>query len=138
MAEPVSDVDRSQAGQNRTKFFKGLVGWLSAAPATFPAPYVVLGDFNSIRDSSECDALRNLPGWTWPMPAFIPTTADARTTLTDPAIIDHFVLSPGLTFERHEVIAFDRLPDFPDAAPHSSVVWKRTTDHRLVRMTIKS
>jgi hypothetical protein len=125
------------AGVRRTQFFEQLASWLQTPAPPFSEPHLVLGDFNSVRSSRECRRLQGLPDWNWPEPTFLPPTAEPRTTLTDPAIIDHFVLSPGLNHSKYEVIAFDELDDFPDAQPTSPKVWKRTTDHRFVRITIE-
>lgn len=124
------------AGKRRQQLFDELGLWLSNPPADYAGNIVVCGDFNSVADSVEATSLRELPGWTWPTPLFSPPSAEPRTTRTDPEIIDHFVLSPGLSFANHEVLAFDIIATYPNAAPISSKVWKRTTDHRPVRIRL--
>jgi hypothetical protein len=132
---PPENKDRL-AGEARRAFFTSLANWLAAPPPEYAGRSVVLGDFNSVADSSEVAAVRGLPGWRWSQPTFRPPNADRRTTMTDPEIIDHFVLSPNIEFDGHEVLAFDLLPEFPDGVPASPIVWKRTTDHRGVRIRL--
>jgi hypothetical protein len=132
-----ADSKPHQDGQSRVSYFRNLAAWLSAPPAEFQGRAVVLGDFNSVYDSPEVEPLRMLPGWQWPASIFVPEDADLRTTRTDPEIIDHIVLSPELTFSEYTVLAFDLLPEFQEPIPSSELVWKRTTDHRPVRISIK-
>ncbi|MFO0646206.1 MAG: SdiA-regulated domain-containing protein [Polyangiales bacterium] len=80
--------------------------------------------------------------WSVLAPAFKPVGARRESTLTDPGcVIDHFVVSPelrSLLNAAPEVYAFDEDPAFLDAASPDARVWKRTTDHRPVTLTITS
>lgn len=132
---PVGHDDR-KAGERRLALFEKVAAWATSPPPEYEGPTVILGDFNSVKGSPETAPLLALPGWAWPEPAFVPSTAERRTTKMDHAIIDHLLLSPHWTFGDHEALAFDVDPAYPNALDPQGLVWKRTTDHRPVRMRV--
>lgn len=127
----------------RVKQLEILRAWLDAAPAEFVRPLrVVAGDFNSLADSPELRALVSGPMADWSVlaPTFRPGGARHESTRTDPGcVIDHFVVSPALRALLEappEVYAFDEDPAFLDEPSPEGPLWKRTTDHRPVTLTI--
>lgn len=131
--------------EKRVKQFVILREWLDAAPENFVRPMrLVTGDFNSLADSTELRELitGSMADWSVLTPTFKPVGARRESTLTDRGcVIDHFVVSPelrSLLKAAPEVYAFDEDPAFLDDASPDARVWKRTTDHRPVTLTIAS
>lgn len=126
----------------RKALFATVATWLSQPDAGFDGPLaMVVGDFNSLGNSPEVSPLvtGSLTGWRVLDAAIRPEGAGLFTTKTDSVVIDHIVLSPAflpLVIAPPEIYAFDQDPAFPDIEPSSSVVWKRLTDHRPVRLSL--
>lgn len=129
----------------RAKQLATLRAWIESVPAEFARPLrLVAGDFNSLADSPEMRELvtASMAEWSILAPSFVPASARVESTRTDSGcVIDHFVVSPELRAvitAPPVVYAFDEDPAFfGDPAPPSPL-WKRTTDHRPVTLTVSS
>lgn len=125
--------------EQRTKTFQEVAAFLNAPPPGFgDLPAFVFGDFNSLVDSPEQVPLVSLNGWSLLAPTVVPEGAALWTTNLDKAVIDHFVISPGIAVtDGPTIIAYDEDPAIDNPPGSTFPVMKRLSDHRPVWVTFE-
>jgi endonuclease/exonuclease/phosphatase family metal-dependent hydrolase len=121
----------------RTQTFEAVVGFLAAPPQGYrDLPAFVFGDLNSLAGSPEQAPLVAQHGWGLLAPTVVPAGAGVWTTNLDREVIDHFVISTGITvIDGPTIIAFDHDTAVNDPGGSTDNVMKRLSDHRPVRVT---
>ena len=133
-----TEFDNPDGIAQRTQTFQAVVGFLAAPPQGYrDLPAFVFGDLNSLAGSPEQAPLVAQDGWRLLAPTVVPAGAGVWTTNLDRAVIDHFVISPGITVtDGPTIIAYDHDTAIDDPGGSTDNVMKRLSDHRPVWVTL--